>query len=55
MATRDGEHLFNLATDPGENRDRKAERPEVLAELKRKYEKWESSMLAPIPMDARGK
>lgn len=55
MTARDGEHLFDLATDPGEKRDRKAERPEVLAELKRKYEKWESSMLAPIPMDARRK
>jgi arylsulfatase A-like enzyme len=48
----DGEHLFDLATDPGEDHDRKAERPKVLAELQRKYAEWEREMLTPIPLDA---
>jgi arylsulfatase A-like enzyme len=47
-----GEYLFDLATDPGEKHDRKTERPEVLAELRRKYTAWEREMLIPIPLDA---
>jgi arylsulfatase A-like enzyme len=50
----DGEYLFDLATDPGEKHNRKAERPEVLAELQRKYAEWEQKMLAPIPIDGSG-
>ncbi len=52
---REGEHLFDLTADPGEKRNLRAERPEVLAELKRKYTSWERGMLAPIPLGARGK
>jgi arylsulfatase A-like enzyme len=48
---KDGEHLFDLSTDPGEKHDRKAERPEVLAELRRKFAEWERGMLTPIPLD----
>ncbi|MBA3258380.1 MAG: sulfatase-like hydrolase/transferase [Gemmatimonadales bacterium] len=44
-----GRYLFDLASDPGEKRDRKAERPEVLAKLERKYAEWEREMLTPIP------
>jgi arylsulfatase A-like enzyme len=51
---KEGEHLFDLATDPGEKHDRKAERPELLAELRRKYAEWERGMLTPIPLDANG-
>ena len=47
----DGEHLFDLGTDPGEKHDRKAERPEVIAQLRRKYERWEAQMLMPIPLE----
>ncbi|MBA3555856.1 MAG: sulfatase-like hydrolase/transferase [Gemmatimonadales bacterium] len=55
LASADGdEHLFDLAADPGEKHDRKAERPEVLAELQRKYTEWEGEMLSPIPLDASG-
>lgn len=50
---KDGAHLFDLATDPGEKRDLKAERPELLAELERKYAAWEREMLTPIPLDER--
>jgi arylsulfatase A-like enzyme len=51
---KDGEHLFDLSTDPGEKHDRKVERPEVLAELRRKYTEWEGRMLTPIPLEANG-
>jgi arylsulfatase A-like enzyme len=47
----DGEYLFDLATDRGEKDDRKAERPEVLVRLQRKYKEWEREMLTPIPLD----
>jgi arylsulfatase A-like enzyme len=49
-----GDYLFDLATDPGERHDRKAERPEVMAELQRKYREWERQMLTPIPLEANG-
>jgi arylsulfatase A-like enzyme len=51
---KDGEHLFDLSTDPGEKHDRKAERPEVLGELRGKFAEWERGMLTPIPLDANG-
>lgn len=47
----EGEYVFDLKTDPGEKHDRKAERPDVLAELRRKYTEWEGEMLTPIPLD----
>ncbi|HET7459493.1 MAG TPA: sulfatase-like hydrolase/transferase, partial [Gemmatimonadaceae bacterium] len=46
--------LFDLATDPGEKTDRKAERPELLAELQRKYAAWEREMLEPVPLAGNG-
>ena len=46
-----GEYLFDLATDRGEKDDRKAERPEVLVRLQRKYKEWEREMLTPIALD----
>lgn len=49
------EYLFDLAADSGEKHDRKTARPEVLAELRRKYAAWDREMLAPIPLDAAEK
>ena len=54
VTAREGAHLFDLAPDPGEKRDLKPERPELLAELERKYAAWEREMLTPIPLDERG-
>ncbi len=51
---KDGACLFDLATDPGEKHDRKAERPEVLTELQHKYTEWEREMLTPIALDSSG-
>jgi arylsulfatase A-like enzyme len=45
------EYLFDLEADPGEKHDRKVEHPEVLAELRRKYTKWEGEVLRPIPLE----
>ena len=39
--------LFDLASDIGESRDLKDERPEVLKELKKEFEKWDSQMIEP--------
>ena len=47
----DGEFLFDLATDPGEKRDRRADEPAVFAALQRKYAAWEAEVLPPIPLD----
>jgi arylsulfatase A-like enzyme len=46
-----GEHLFDLAADPGERHDLKSKYPERLSQLRRKYRQWESQMLKPIPLD----
>jgi arylsulfatase A-like enzyme len=48
------EYLFDLASDPGEQHDRKVEHPELLAKLRRRYAAWEGEMLAPIPLEADG-
>jgi arylsulfatase A-like enzyme len=46
----DDEHLFDLATDEGESRDLKGERPDIHARLRRRYTDWERTVLAPIPL-----
>ena len=51
---KEGEHLFDLRTDPGEEHDLKVKRPEVLNELRIKYSRWEGEMLTPIPLDPSG-
>lgn len=53
LATAKDEFLFDLSTDPGEARDRKAERPDVLARLKNAYAAWERGVLPPIPLDSK--
>lgn len=52
LVTEEGEHLFDLARDPGEKQDRKPEHPEMLAELRHKFRSWEARMLKPIPLDS---
>jgi arylsulfatase A-like enzyme len=39
--------LFDLARDPGETRDRAAEKPQIVRQLSRAYEVWNSEMVAP--------
>jgi arylsulfatase A-like enzyme len=51
LRTADGESLFDLASDPGEQRDRRADEPAVFAALQRKYAAWEAEVLPPIPLD----
>ena len=53
LVTKDGAYLFDLASDPGEKRDRRAERASVFTELERKYAAWEQQMLKPIPLVER--
>ena len=43
----EGEHLFDLATDPGERRDRKEEDPDRFTRLRGLARVWESEMLPP--------
>jgi arylsulfatase A-like enzyme len=51
LRTAEGEFLYDLASDPGERRDRRAEEPAVFAALQRKYAAWEAEVLPPIPLD----
>jgi arylsulfatase A-like enzyme len=53
LATDAGEYLFHLPTDAGEKNDRKAHEPALMTELIQKYGRWETQMLAPIPLDPR--
>jgi hypothetical protein len=43
-----GEHLFDLAVDPGEKAEMKAKHADVLARLKARYDEWAAQML-PVP------
>lgn len=52
LVTKDGAYLFDLATDPGEKRDRRAEQATVFSELERKYAVWEQQVLKPVPLVA---
>ena len=45
-----GEHLFHLADDPGESRDRLADSPEQRALLATTLTAWEANMLPPVPL-----
>jgi arylsulfatase A-like enzyme len=44
----DGEHLFDLAVDPGEKADLRMAQPERFAAIRRQYEAWAAQML-PLP------
>jgi arylsulfatase A-like enzyme len=49
--TETGESLHDLAADPGEARDLKAEHPAVFQQLRAKVAAWEREVLPPIPLD----
>jgi arylsulfatase A-like enzyme len=51
LQTDEGEFLYDLAADPGEKQDRKAEQPAVFRQLKAKVAAWEREVLPPIPLD----
>lgn len=51
LVTPEGEHLFDLATDPGEKSDVGSTHADVLAALRAKYAGWEREMLPPVPLD----
>jgi arylsulfatase A-like enzyme len=51
LVTTDGEHLFDLAADPGEKSDLKDRQVNVLATVREKYASWEREVLAPVPLD----
>jgi len=40
--------LFDLTSDIGETRDLTAERPDVIKEIEKTYEQWNSQMVAPL-------
>jgi arylsulfatase A-like enzyme len=46
----EGEYLFNLVDDQGEKNDLKEEHRAIFKKLKKKYTKWESTVLQPIPL-----
>jgi len=52
LVTKDGAYLFDLASDPGEKHDRRADQATVFSELERKYAAWEQEMLKPVPLVA---
>jgi arylsulfatase A-like enzyme len=45
LRDRSGEHLFDLATDPGEKSDLRAAHADRFESLKRQYQTWASQML----------
>jgi arylsulfatase A-like enzyme len=51
LQTEAGEFLYDLAADPGEKHDRKADHPAVFQQLKAKVAAWEHEVLTPIPLD----
>jgi len=40
--------LYNLASDIGESKDLKSEKPDVLKEMQNAYERWNSQMIEPV-------
>jgi arylsulfatase A-like enzyme len=51
LQTAAGEGLFDLAADPGEKHDRKADHPALFQQLRAKLAAWEREVLPPIPLD----
>ena len=45
-----GEYLFDLSTDQGEKNDLKLRETERFKSMKEKFEKWEKTVLKPIPL-----
>jgi arylsulfatase A-like enzyme len=48
----DGEHLFDLAVDPGERTDRSEQEPARFSALRATYDDWDAQMLTPVPLPA---
>lgn len=44
----DETELFDLSSDVGETKDLKAEKPDVLKEMEKIYERWNSQMIDPV-------
>jgi arylsulfatase A-like enzyme len=53
-AAADRIELFDLETDPNERRDLAAQKPDVVAELKRLYERWNAQLMPPRWTDPHG-
>ena len=45
-----GEYLFDLSADPGEKNNLKDQQPAKFEALKEKFEKWEATVLKPVPL-----
>lgn len=45
-----GEYLFDLEKDPGEKQDLKNEQKNIFQILKDKYQRWEKTVLEPVPL-----
>lgn len=50
LKDQNGEYLFHIAKDEGEKNNLKDQNPEIFNRLKAALEKWESTMLVPIPL-----
>lgn len=50
-----GEYLFDLLADPTEKHDLKQKKKEIFESLKNKYKAWESTVLAPVPLENTAK
>jgi hypothetical protein len=44
-----GEYLFDLSTDQAEKNDLKTKEAKRLAKMKEKFDKWEKTVLPPVP------
>jgi arylsulfatase A-like enzyme len=49
LKDRTGEHLFDLATDPGEKADLRSAHPDRFEAIRRRYQAWAAQML-PLPV-----
>jgi arylsulfatase A-like enzyme len=45
------EYLFDLKLDPGEHYNLKNQQPAIFEDLKYKYDRWEQTVLKPIPLE----
>jgi arylsulfatase A-like enzyme len=50
LSYENGEYLFDLTVDPGEQNDLKSKFPEKFKQLKKKFQDWEAGVLRPVPL-----
>jgi arylsulfatase A-like enzyme len=50
LKSKEGEFLFDLSADPGEQNNLKEKLPSTFQDLKNKYHDWEKTVLKPIPL-----